>query len=392
MILPIHHVVRRQLNNLNQSPNCFLTLATRRGFIMLEFWYNYDMQKKKKSSKSKVKISAKVKENFERTRNEKGYLISFIGLSLFLILITVGVVTNFGTIRDFFLGIHYSPSEEMVQVRADLNLTSKGARIFNASQPELMDREEFNQKCREAENETAILGCYTDEKIYVYNIVDEELPGIRELATAHELLHAVYSRMSNEDRLKWVEILAKVYMENRETLGVEIDLYPDNEKQEELYVRAGTEIKDLPEELERHYAEIFANQDAVVDFYEGYIAVFRKIEGRLKKLLDEISALREKIDAEMVAYEAGVEDLNAKINEFNTCAKTMNCFTSTYAFNMQRAALVARQQELKAIYDGINALIDQCNVLVNEYNENVLHGQILNMTINSSANVEEVED
>ena len=323
---------------------------------------------------------------------DKKHLLVFAGVSLGLILITVGVVANFTTIRDFFTGLNYRPSLEMEQIRADLDLTSRGALIFNASQPELMERADFNQKCRERENETAILGCFTEDRIYIYNIIDEELPGIRELATAHELLHAVYSRMSPGEKQKWDDFLTQVYTENREVLGEEIDLYSDSEKKEELYVRAGTEIKDLPEELEKHFAEIFVDQDKIVDFYDGYITVFKKIKEKLEKLLDEIEALQPQIDAKTTDYEAGVSELNAKIGEFNDCARTLNCFTSTAVFNSKRAELVSEQQRLKTVYEGINTLITKYNELVNEYNENVLHGQTLNMTINSNASVEKVED
>ena len=327
-----------------------------------------------------------------KPNSEKSHLLIFLGASLGLILITIGVVLNFTTIRDFFIGMSYQPSSEMEQIRVDLDLTSRGALIFNASKPELMERAEFNQKCRERENETAILGCYTEDRIYIYNIVDEELPGIRELATAHELLHAVYSRMSPEEKQRWGDLLTQVYADYREVLGDEIDLYSDSEKQEELYVRAGTEIKDLPEELEKHFAGIFVDQDRIVDFYDGYITVFRKIKEKLEKLLEEIKALQPQINTETTNYEAGVQELNAKIGEFNDCAKTLNCFTSTAVFNSKRAGLVAEQQRLKTVYEGINTLITKYNELVNEYNENVLHGQTLNMTINSNASVEEVED
>lgn len=330
--------------------------------------------------------------NQKQKRGEKGYLWGFLGASLALILTTFGVVSNFATIRDFFIGISYRPTTEMEQIRADLGLTDRGTLIFNASLPELMERTEFNQKCREVENETAVLGCYTDEKIYIYNIVDEELPGIRELATAHELLHAVFDRMSDGEKEALVSSLTHVFEDNQDRLESEINIYPVEQRQEELYVRAGTEIKNLPEELEKHFAGIFADQDKIVDYYDGYIKVFREIEGKLKQLLDEINTMKTQIDAETTNYEAGVSDLNTKIGEFNDCAETLNCFTSTAVFNSRRGELIAERERLKKIYDKINTSIAKYNNLVNEYNENVLHGQTLNMTINSNANVEEVAD
>ncbi len=324
--------------------------------------------------------------------NDRKRIMVFSGCSLLFLIIAITIGLNFVLIRDVLIGIRYQPSGEMAEIRASLDLTDTGMRIFNASFPELLEKTDFNRKCREAENESAILGCYIGDKVYVYNITDSELSGIRELATAHELLHAVYERMGDSEKVALVEPLTRVFEENQELLGSEIDSYPVSERQEELYVRAGTEIKDLPVDLETHYAGIFKDQDKIVDFYNSYIGVFRKIESRLKELLAEINSLKSEIDAKILEYETGVSGLNAKIKEFNTCAETLNCFTSTAEFNRQRAAIVAEQNRLKGVYEEANGLISRHNTLVSEYNENILHGQALNMKINSSENVEAVGD
>lgn len=325
-------------------------------------------------------------------RNDKKYLVIGVPAIVVLILVLVGVILNYGVIRDFMVGMRYQPSAEMNEIRTELDLTDAGMRIFNASQPELMEKVSFNQKCREAENESAILGCYTEEKIYVYDVIDEELPGVRELTAAHELLHATYARMSDEEKMALVESLTRVFEENQELLGSEIEMYDIEQKQEELYVRAGTEIGDLSAELEKHYAKYFKERSKIVGFYEGYIAIFREIEKKLKDLIEQINSLKSEISTKTAEYEAGVESLNTKIREFNECAGTLNCFTSTVMFNNQRVGLISEQQRLKTVYDEISGLISRYNTLVSEYNENALHGQVLNMKINSSESVEEVED
>lgn len=326
-----------------------------------------------------------------RTRNDKGRLVGFLVGGVLCVLVAVAVAVNFTTIRDFIVGMRYRPTAEMEQIRTALNLTDGGHRIFNAVMPELLERATFNQYCREVENETAVLGCYRDDKVYVYNVVDEELPGVRELATAHELLHAKYNRMSESDRAQWDAALEQVYAENQGVLGGEIDLYPEDQKKEELYVRAGTEIKNLPAELEAHYAEVFKDQDKIVDFYEGYIKVFREIEKKMAELLTRTNALSAEITAKTTEYEERAAALNARIQEFNECAKTLDCFVSNAVFNARRGELTAEQAALEALYNEISAKISAYNELVKEYNENLLHGQILNQAINSSAKVEKVD-
>ena len=351
--------------------------------------------KKQIPAKKIVTPAGKVARNRgfkEVVAGDRKRLMVFSGCSLLFLILALVIGVNFVLIRDVLVGIRYQPSSEMAAIRTSLELTDKGVRIFNASFPELLEKTDFNKKCREASNETAILGCYTDDRVYIYNIVDKELSGIRELATAHELLHAVYKRMSDSDKNALVEPLTRVFEANQDLLGSEIDSYPVSEKQEELYVRAGTEIKDLPFELERHFAEVFSDQDKIVDFYNSYIGTFLKIKSRLSELLTEINNLESEINAKMSAYETGVSALNKKIREFNACAETLNCFTSTAEFNRQRAAIVAEQGRLKAIYEEANELNSRRTALVSEYNENILHGQALNIKINSSENVEVVGD
>ena len=318
--------------------------------------------------------------------------IGFGIFSVILLALVAFLVVNFGVIKDIFVGLSYRPSTEMSEIREQLDLTSKGWRIFNASLPELEEREAFNQICRGEESENAVLGCYRSDRVYVYNISSEELKGIKETTAAHELLHAVYDRMSVEERRDLSSVLTEVYGKNQDILGEEIGLYDDSKKEEELFVRIGTEISELPEILEKKYGEIFKNQDKIVGFYNGYIGVFREIERRLTELLTKVEALETEIEAKTKQYESEVEVLNNDISEFNNCANTPDCFTSKWAFNNQRSGLIARQNSLTGLYNEINGLISDYNALATEYNENLLHGQALNKAINSNEKVEGISN
>ncbi|MDO4526662.1 MAG: hypothetical protein Q4B87_01060 [Candidatus Saccharibacteria bacterium] len=337
------------------------------------------MKKKNASSKGSSK-------GIHRNRAWIGF---FLASAVVLVLVAT-VAANFGVIKDWAAGLGYRPTAEMEEIRESLGLTGTGRRIFDAVQPELKERDEFNQNCREVENESTILGCYTRDRVFVYNIVDEELAGIKELTTAHELLHAVYNRMNKADKTKWGLILNDVYQNNLDILGAEIDIYPEEQRREELYVRAGTEIKNLPEELERHYAEIFGEQDKIVDFYERYIKVFREIEEKLERLYGEITQLSGEIEQATSEYETRIAALNTAVEEFNRCAGTADCFSSNTEFYTQRTKLISEQTALKELYASLSEKIAKHNVLVAEYNENAVHGQILNSRINSSVTEGEV--
>ncbi len=314
-----------------------------------------------------------------------------------LIMVIIGVAAlllflNREWIHDYLRGREYQPTSEMQRIREDLALTERGEFFFNAAQPELNDRDEFNAHCRDGANtEIAVLGCYTNSNIYIYNIEEDELEGIRELTAAHELLHAVYARMDEKEKEGFRSILDQVYDENEDILKRDLDTYDAAERFEEMYVRVGTEVADLPAELERHYSEIFKDQDKIVGFYNQYIEVFRKIESDMEALKQEMAELEAGIEIKTAEYHQGLNEVNAKIDEFNNCADTEGCFESEAVFEARRAYLIQEQQALEDLYNEINSLVDQYNLKVNEYNENVLHNDKLNQIVNSSEEPEEIE-
>ena len=208
---------------------------------------------------------------------------------------------------------------------------------------------------------------------------------------AHELLHAVYARMSEEEKKELVEPLTRTFDANQGFLEGEIDAYDTAQKQEELYVRAGTEVADLPEALERHYAEIFADQDKVAQYYNDYISVFRALEAELDALEAEMGELSTKIDNLSAEYEVKVRQLNEEIEGFNDCAATAGCFSSQEEFRLRRTALVEEQAALEAMYDEISGMIDTYNSKVEQYNADAKRGRNLNRKINSTAEPEEIE-
>lgn len=321
----------------------------------------------------------------------KRHYLGWIVLGVLVTIVAVVAILNRVWIYDWFRGVTYRPAAEIVNIRNKLNLTGRGEFLFNAAQPELNDAAEFNVNCRQDESEVAVLGCYTVGNIYVYDITDAKLSGIRELTAAHELLHAVWARMSEDERRDLTLPLTQTFDKNQDLLGPELESYDISEKQEELYVRAGTEVKNLPEALEKHFAEIFKDQDLIVSYYEGYIAVFREIKARMEKLTSEMETLKGEIDAKMAEYRSGVEALEVDISSFNACADTAGCFTSEWEFYRQRNELAAREDVLNILNDEINNLIDEYNAKVDEYNADVTESRKLQNMINSKAEAVEIK-
>ena len=323
-------------------------------------------------------------------RTNKIKLVKWLVLGVLVASIMM-VMSNREWIYDHYRGMTYQPSSEMAKIRDGLGLAERGEFLFNASQPALEEKEEFNDICQAQMTETAILGCYTLGNIYVYNIVDEELKGIRELTTAHELLHAVWARMDENERKALEPVLQQAFDANKDVLGEELAIYDASERQEELYVRAGTEIKKLPDALEKHFAEIFANQDRIVDYYNSYITVFRELEAEMDALKSEMEGIEPELNAKMNEYETRMAQLNARIESFNNCASIAGCFESESEFYSERAVLIAEEQSLDALYAEISNLINIYNAKVEQYNADVVRGETLNQKINSTAKPQEIE-
>lgn len=261
---------------------------------------------------------------------------------------------NWTHIRDQILASQFEPTAEISAIESSLDLTSYASVIFLASKPVLEDNANFNAHCESYDVEISVLGCYTNDTIYLYDIdtSSNNLDGIIESTAAHELLHAVWARLSDSDKATLTSSLEAVYSENATQFDDELDSYDESERLEEIYARVGTEIKDLPGTLENHFANYFNDQDAIVDYYDSYNAAFETLQAEFNELTAEMEALYSEIETARVE----IEDL----------AET----------DVDAANTLVRETNLK---------INRYNELVEEYNQNILRTEELNAAVNSNS-------
>jgi hypothetical protein len=272
----------------------------------------------------------------------------------------------------------FEPTAATAEVRANLNLTSSADLIYRATHTSVADREVFAASCPRQSDSTAVLGCYTDDKIFVFDVRHEELSGIREVTLAHELLHAVYARLSDSDRNRLKTSLMASYEAHRADLDDNLSNYDESQLLDELHSRLATEVSDLPDDLESHYAHFFNDRQAIVSLFNQYNGFLTKLRAHLSDLEQQIAELATAINTQTSEYQSGAATLSRKIDEFNSCADTTGCFSSQSAFNSARSALVAEQQRLDALYDVLTAKINQHNSLVEEYNSAAITLRSLN--------------
>ncbi|MBR3233241.1 hypothetical protein IKG12_00030 [Candidatus Saccharibacteria bacterium] len=310
--------------------------------------------------------------------------------ALIVVLAGVFIYLNRIVIYDWLMAMSYRAPAEVAEVENKIALTDRAKLIFAATHPSMESREDFNEHCNSHEKEISILGCYSDGKVHIYNIQSSELNGILESTAAHELLHAVWDRTDSGEKSRLTNYLMDVYNDEKyhDLLSDDLDTYEQKNRIDELHSRIGTEIADLPEELEKHYARYFTNQDLVVDFYNSYITPFKELDEEIKALSAELESSNTEIEEKSASYYARAEQLLKEVDEFNACANTSGCFASNAAFLARRNQLMAEQVNLDGMYDEINSLVNHYNTLVIEYNANVLRGEELEKAMNSNAEIE----
>ena len=207
----------------------------------------------------------------------------------------------------------YTPTLEISQMASRSSMNDNGRFLFYASTPSVQDRNEFNQFCRKIVEKSAVLGCYTSGQIYIYNISDPRLDGIKDVTAAHEMLHAAYDRLSPNEKS---EVDAMI-----ETAAAQVDSESLKRKLNELHSMLGTEIKSLPPDLETYYARYFTNRLTLVSLSERYEQVFGELEKQQKQLVSELNALVDDINESSASYTSQFASLQDAIESFNTRAE-----------------------------------------------------------------------
>jgi hypothetical protein len=287
---------------------------------------------------------------------------------------------------DVIYGSYYSPTSELSELESKLELTSKGERILHASKPSILDAAAFNNACPNSLEDASTLGCYGDHEIYLYDIDNPELNGIKESVLAHELLHAAWERLNPWDQESLKPLLREAFENNKESLGEHMALYSSDSYYNELHSIIGTQLNttEMPAKLAEHYAKYFQHTDSIAAYYKNYNSKFEELQKHAEELAAKINSMRSDIDDRIEAYNAAFLILNNDTVLFNSRANN-GYYSSRDAFLRDRQALITRQNSLRAEYDDINAEINEANELIVEYNNAVIKTGELFDSINSNS-------
>lgn len=305
----------------------------------------------------------------------------FIGLALFLAI-------NKQYIIDLISFYQYRPSQEVANIIDTTGVNEHGKFLFYASQPLLESTSKFNEFCDRVEQTTSVLGCYSDYKIYIYNIQETQLYGINEVTAAHEMLHAAYDRLNSREREDFSRLADIEYekLKNIKSFEDRMQYYEKAEpgqRYNELHSIIGTEIADINPELEKYYQKYFSDRKKVVDLYEKYIQVFHKLDDRAENLSNLLNKITEEINSEVPVYNQSVQEINSQISDFNKRASS-GSFSSEAEFYYERALIINKIESLNIMRDQINEKISQYNKILEDYNSIVIKSNKLYNSIDST--------
>ena len=304
-------------------------------------------------------------------RSHKSLLLAAINLCI-IVCVVAAAILNRQYIIDKYNAWEFKPSPEIAQIANDVGLNENGRFYYFASRPELDFAKEFNGECRSREQGNAILGCYKNQRIYIYNVNDERLNGLKEVTAAHEMLHAAYERLPESDKKAVNTLLEKEYRKNSDAeFSKRMDYYKRNqpgEEYNELHSIIGTEFADISPQLEDYYKRYFNNRSQVVALHSKYSDKFKELKRGSASLRKELENLSININNASLKYNKDISNLNSEINNFNSRAKNGD-FSSQQDFLNERRYLIKSTRKLEQDRANINRYIGQYESKRIEYNK-----------------------
>lgn len=307
----------------------------------------------------------------QRNRSKSKVVASVI-VSLVLIGLSLAIAINRQFISDMITVWQFKPGSGIVELADRSGMNDYGKFIYLASKPELDLPTDFNTACDRIENTTSILGCYSNHRIYLYDVTDPQLDGIREVTAAHETLHAIYLRLSSAEKEEVGLLLEAEFkkLETDDSFQTLMEFYDRTEpgqRDNELHSIIGTEVNDISPELETYYSKYFSDRKKVVALDDKYSSVFEDLSNKAENLVLRLNELAAIISKNTENYNSNARTLNSDILAFNNKTDT-GLFTSEYAFYLERSKLVARVSELDDLRTSLEKDTSEYDTKLAEYN------------------------
>lgn len=307
---------------------------------------------------------------------------------MLVLLLVFGVVfwTRHNEILDWVATRGYNPPAHIAALAEETAMTPYAKQLFYVNRPAVQDKHEFNKNCTDPSEQVAVLGCFVGNRmgIYIYDVTDERLEGIKQVTAAHEMLHQAYQRLSKKERER-VNKLLQDYYDNHasEKLRSKIFSYQHQDKKHllnEMHSIIGTEVPDLPAELEEYYSRYFTDRSRVVVLYQRYQSEFDNRIARIRELDERLTSLKAEIEADKEELERMEEDLRRRREQLDMYLARGDIARYNAAVPGFNADVIAYRN----MVDAINRDVERFNSLLAERNELAVQERELENAIDSS--------
>jgi predicted nucleic acid-binding Zn-ribbon protein len=292
---------------------------------------------------------------------------------------------------DYLALRNYSPSERVIQIADDTTMKDTSKRVFYINHPELSNKQQFRQNCPSGE-QSIVLGCYIQRTgIFILDVKDERLNGVVPVTAAHELLHAQYDRLSDDERTKVDQMTSSFFnsMDNPR-IKKSIEEYRAKDSSvvpNELHSILGTEVSELPPELEQYYGRYFENRRKVVDYSEKYEETFVELTRQVERYDNQLKALKPSIQSSQKEIEGLDKEIEFRKNRLDSLVNSGN----VDEYNSAVPEFNQLVNEYNQLVNNTKSKITQYNFIAEKRNDIVTTEQELVEAINSNASTRSVQ-
>ena len=248
--------------------------------------------------------------------------------------------------------------------------------LFYLNKPQLLGTvAQFREHCPENED-TIVLGCYHfgQNGIYIYAVPDPSLAGIQQVTAAHEVLHAVYARLSSSARTQLDNELESYYVHGLTDPNVkaEVALYQKTEPNsvyDEMSCTFGTEIAQLPAALNSYYAQFFTNRQKIVAYEAQYQVQFSSREQTITTYDAQLASMKQLIntqEANLTAENAVISTQQAQLQRELASGQVASYNAAVSTYNQQVDSYNASLESLKQQIDTYNQLVSTRNAIAGQ--------------------------
>jgi hypothetical protein len=314
-------------------------------------------------------------QNSQNTRSKFRILSTLFLWVTFFGLLAVGFWgwNNKWEIHDRWSARNYEATTDSSRVLKNLNLTSKGELVYKASKTEVDGKGKFKTLCPvERYEQASVLGCYTQRKIYVLKVDEPKLSGVEEVTAAHELLHAKFERMDEDQKVKLKSLLGALESEitDPETLSLvasyKTEIGDGRDLDNEKFAIFGTQLADVGPELEEVYSEYFKNRTQIVEFYKKYNGEFKAVEAQVvgfDKQLEDLKAQKDKLENDLKVLNEDLEFRQGRIEELQNSDGREEYASEVKRYNNEVGAYNIKVEQIKTIIAEYNQIVELRNTV-----------------------------